>query len=74
MIAYVPNYDLWRYRQVFKITERKDGAIFKTEDTKLSINASEAHKLPPGYVAVDFNIDLDQPDLSISLVSPEYFK
>lgn len=54
----IPSYDCFKFLEVFEITERRDGAIFKTKRTGKYIKAEQAPLLPKNFTAVSISTEL----------------
>ena len=45
----------FRYKKVWQVTEKRDGCIFKCEETDFSIKVEDEYSLPENYIASPFN-------------------
>lgn len=68
------GYDLCFYSQVYKITEWKDGAVFKTQTTGKWIRDEDIGKLPKGFIPTSPSMKMmREKTVEIEVVDPQTF-
>ena len=64
----IPEYLAFQYSEVWKVTEIRNGAVYKTKFTGFHIKDSEANTLPPGYVTATISAS-PGTEVELNLVS-----
>lgn len=54
----IETFESFKYKQVWEVTEYRDGAIYKTKDTGKYILTVDIPKLPVGYIASSLSTKL----------------
>ena len=71
----IQSFDSFKFREVFKITQWKDGMIFKTKTTNCFVREEDVEKLDKlKWTTASLSTSLTrQPEIEIDVRSPEEF-
>jgi tRNA pseudouridine-54 N-methylase len=69
----IPAWQSFMYSEVWKVLQRKDGCIYKTEKTGLYVHNDDANKLSEDYITSSVSTKLTEKggDISLELFSLE---
>lgn len=70
----IPAWAAFEYAEVWKITEYRDGAIYKTKNTGKHIPAKRASQLPANYTAVSISTKQEQKEIVLDILTNEELK
>jgi hypothetical protein len=71
----IKSIDSFKYAQVYRVLERKNGQIYRTQHTGRCVIARLAHLLGPEYVTCSFSTNLTRlENFEIDHESTDFFK
>lgn len=70
----IPTWKSFKYREVYKIIQMKDGAVYRTQSLGVYIDKDKV-KLPQGYTSASISTDMvkDKDFIYIEIVPQSFF-
>jgi hypothetical protein len=70
----VNSYDAYKYVEVVKILQMKEGAVYRTKPTGKFVLSADSYQLPKGYSTTSISTSLlRKPKFELDIVSTTYF-